>query len=216
MEKRNTPSCSLHHTPDGYPGAVEAPEGNPGMTSSRSQTRPYDAPHAASGAAAQVHSLMRYKAWADAALIQAALALPTAVTARPEAGYVTAIIRHFHTVDCIFKGHLLGVPNGYTSTNPVEPATISELEPRVGAIDEWYVEYTRNLDEHELGRALNVTFTDGEQQVLTRFETLLYVSLHGTGHRGQIALLFKLSGVEPPPDRFTNYLRLHERPLEQG
>ena len=151
-------------------------------------------------------SLMRYKLWADTDLIDTVSALPVLDTA-PEGPYFAAIIRHYHTVDCIFRAHLLGVPHEYTSTNPAEPATLQELQQRVRAIDEWYVDYTRELDERDLGQALQVRFTDGQQQLLTRSEILLYVSLHGAGHRGQASLLLRKCGAEPPPDRFTNYLR---------
>jgi uncharacterized damage-inducible protein DinB len=57
--------------------------------------------------------------------------------------------------------------------------------------------------------------TDGERQVLTRADILLYVSLHGAGHRGQVGLLLRKCGAEPPPDRFTNYLRQRPMVLEQ-
>ena len=151
-------------------------------------------------------ALMRYKLWADAELMGAVLALPALATA-PEGAVATAIIRHFHTADCVFRAHLLGVPHGYTSANPSEPATLAELRPRVGAIDEWYVEYTRNLDERDLGQALEVRFTDGQHQVLTRSEILLHVSLHGAYHRGNVGILLRKCGADPPPDRFTTYLR---------
>jgi uncharacterized damage-inducible protein DinB len=151
-------------------------------------------------------SLMRYKLWADVDLIDTVLAHP-ALDAAPEGPYFAAIIRHYHTVDCIFRAHLLGIPHEYTSANPAEPATLTELKPRLRAIDDWYVEYTRELDERALAQPLSVKFTDGQQQVLTRSDILLHVSLHGAGHRGQVSLLLRKCGAEPPPDRFTNYLR---------
>jgi uncharacterized damage-inducible protein DinB len=151
-------------------------------------------------------SLMRYKRWADADLLKVALALPTSFPAK-EAGYVTAIIRHYHTVDCIFRAHLLGIPHDYTSPNPAEPATLAELQQRVSEIDAWYVDYASTLDERSLGEVLNVKFTDGQEQTLTRSDILLHVSTHGAGHRAQVSLFMKLCGVEPPPDRITNYLR---------
>jgi uncharacterized damage-inducible protein DinB len=162
-----------------------------------------DASH---GAIDLMHTLMRYKAWADADLLNALLTLPEPLR-EPEAGLVTAIIRHFHAVDCIFKAHLLGVPHEYTSANPPEPATLSQLEQRVSAIDEWYLEYTRNLHQRELGLVLHVTFTDGQQQLLSRADILLHVSLHGSYHRGNVGLLMRKCGVETPQDRFTTYLR---------
>lgn len=151
-------------------------------------------------------SLMRYKQWADADLLRAALALPADFPAK-EAGYISALIRHYHTVDCIFQAHLLGVPHNYTSPNPAEPATLGELQQRVNAVDAWYVDYTSKLSERELREVLQVTFTDGAQQALRRSDILLHVSQHGTGHRGQVSLFFKLFGLEAPPDRFANFVR---------
>ncbi len=150
-------------------------------------------------------SLMHYKRWADAELMKAVLALPTLVTA-PEGQYVAAIIRHFHTVDCIFKAHLLGLPHAYSSANPAEPATFPELQQHVRALDDWYAGYAQQLGEGALDEALQVTFTDGQQQVLTRSDILLHVSLHGTYHRGNVGILMRKFGAEPPPDRFTSYL----------
>jgi uncharacterized damage-inducible protein DinB len=151
-------------------------------------------------------SLLRYKRWADTELLEAALALPTAFPAK-EAGYITAIIRHYHTVDRIFQAHLLEVEHPYSSPNPAEPATLTELQQVVSRTDAWFVDYAAKLTPGELAQVLQVKFTDGQQQPLTRADILLYVSQHGTGHRGQVALIMKLCGVDAPPDRFTNYLR---------
>jgi uncharacterized damage-inducible protein DinB len=150
-------------------------------------------------------SLMRYKKWADAELMAAVSELPVLADA-PEGIYVTAVIRHFHTVDCIFKAHLLGVPHGYTSANPSEPAMLPELRQRVAEIDDWYVEYVHDLDERDLEERLHVRFTDGQSSVMTRSDILLHVSLHGTYHRGNVGILLRKIGAEPPRDGFTTYL----------
>jgi uncharacterized damage-inducible protein DinB len=149
---------------------------------------------------------MRYKHWADAALLKAVITLPAPLP-EPQGSYVPLIIRHYHTVDKIFQAHLQGVPHHYTSPNPAEPASLVELEQRVSEVDEWYVDYTSELNGRELDQVLQVTFTDGQQQRLKRSEILLHVSQHGTGHRGQVALLMQQNGIQPPPDRFPNYLR---------
>ena len=69
-------------------------------------------------------SLMRYKSWADDDLLKAVSLQPELLGA-PEGVYVMAILRHFHTVDSIFRAHLLGVPHPYTSPNPPEPASLA-------------------------------------------------------------------------------------------
>jgi uncharacterized damage-inducible protein DinB len=149
--------------------------------------------------------MMRYKRWADAELMNAAGSISgfgRALVGR----YVVAIVRHFHTVDCIFRAHLLGVAHGYTSANPPEPKSLAELHERVAAIDEWYVEYARELDARHLGEALDITFTDGERQILTRSDILLHVAQHGAYHRGNVGILLRVGGAGALPDRFTSYL----------
>jgi uncharacterized damage-inducible protein DinB len=178
----------------------------PALTPSRAQASPGAEPDVTDRAPEPMLTLMRYKRWADAALLEAALALPADFPAL-EAGYITAIIRHYHTVDRIFRAHLLGISHGFTSPNPAEPATLSELQQRVLETDEWYVDYASKLHERDLAEGLQVTFTDGQQQALRRSDILHYVSLHGGGHRAQVALFMKLRGVDPPPDRLINFLR---------
>ena len=151
-------------------------------------------------------ALMQYKHWADAELLRAVTALPDLGTA-VEGQYVTAIIRHFHTVDCIFRAHLLGVRHDYTSVNPPEPAALSELAQRVAAVDEWLVDYARHLEPHKLAEVLRVKFTDGQERLLSRADILLHVALHGTYHRGNIGVLLRTLGAEQPADGFTTYLR---------
>ena len=41
---------------------------------------------------------------------------------------------------------------------------------------------------------------------MTRGEMLLHVALHAAGHRGQAALLLQKNGIEPWPDRITDFL----------
>lgn len=151
-------------------------------------------------------SLMRYKRWADAELMLAALAMSS--FGRVLVGkYVAAIVRHFHTVDCIFRAHLLGVSHGYTSANPPEPATLSELQEHVSATDAWYVAYAQELDARRLTESLDVMFTDGDRQTLTRSDILLHVAQHGAYHRGNLGILLRVAGAGALPDRFTSYLQ---------
>jgi uncharacterized damage-inducible protein DinB len=171
---------------------MEQSQGHPGQRAVPSET---------------VVSLMRYKQWADAELVSAARGLRW--LGRVLVGrFVTTIIRHFHTVDSIFRAHLLARPHSFTSANPAEPATLAELEERMRDVDAWYVEYAQDLDERALGEPVNVTFTDGGRQVLTRSDILLHVSQHGAYHRGNVGILLKIGGAGPLPDRFTSYLRL--------
>lgn len=150
-------------------------------------------------------SLILYKQWADRELLNALQRLPW--LARWTIGRIALkIVRHFHTVDCIFRAHLLGIGHSFTSANPAEPRTLVELGKHVTTTDQWYVDYARGLDVRRAAEALSVTFTDGDRQRLTRSEMLLHVVLHGAYHRGNVGILLRLCGVTLP-DRLTSYLR---------
>lgn len=41
---------------------------------------------------------------------------------------------------------------------------------------------------------------------MTRGEMLLHVAKHAAGHRGQMALLLQRNGIQPWPDRMTDFL----------
>ena len=42
---------------------------------------------------------------------------------------------------------------------------------------------------------------------MTRGEMLLHVATHAAGHRGQVALLLQKNGIQPFPDRITDFLK---------
>ena len=41
---------------------------------------------------------------------------------------------------------------------------------------------------------------------MTRGEMLLHVAMHAAGHRGQAALLLQKNGIQPWPDRITDFI----------
>ena len=59
----------------------------------------------------------------------------------------------------------------------------------------------------EVDEPLAFSFANGEPARMTRGEMLLHVALHAAGHRGQVALLLQKNGMEPWPDRITDFLR---------
>ena len=45
---------------------------------------------------------------------------------------------------------------------------------------------------------------------MTRGEMLLHVATHAAGHRGQVALLLQKNGIQPFPDRITDFLKAED------
>ena len=56
------------------------------------------------------------------------------------------------------------------------------------------------------------SFSNGEPVSMTRGEMLLHVAMHAAGHRGQVALLLQKNGIQPFPDRITDFLRAEDAP----
>jgi uncharacterized damage-inducible protein DinB len=39
---------------------------------------------------------------------------------------------------------------------------------------------------------------------------ILHVAMHAAGHRGQVALLLQKNGIQPYPDRITDFLKAED------
>jgi uncharacterized damage-inducible protein DinB len=51
-----------------------------------------------------------------------------------------------------------------------------------------------------------IRLANGGPARMTRGEMLLHVAMHAAGHRGQAALLLQKNGIQPWPDRITDFL----------
>jgi uncharacterized damage-inducible protein DinB len=63
------------------------------------------------------------------------------------------------------------------------------------------------LRTEEVDEAIDFSFSNGESAHMTRGEMLLHVATHAAGHRGQVAFLLQKNGIQPWPDRLTDFLR---------
>ncbi|HVI58537.1 MAG TPA: DinB family protein [Luteimonas sp.] len=147
--------------------------------------------------------LFRYKAWANAALLDrlAALGENSAVTA-----LARKALAHSHVVDRIFAAHLRRQPHAYASANPDELPTLAALSTAMRANDREYVEYVSTLDRAQLEERIDFAFIDGAAGRMSREEMLLHVITHGIGHRGQVSAVMLFDSVPPAKDGFTTYL----------
>jgi uncharacterized damage-inducible protein DinB len=150
-------------------------------------------------------SLMRYKRWADEQLFVALLGRAD-IEAEQQTQLIREVIGHYHVVDRIFQAHLQGVPHTFTGTRLEGTSSLTELRSEVAAIDQWYVDYAQRVAGDALIEPLPVRFTDGTEKLLTRADMLLYVSHHGTYHRGNVGVLMRMLGMELPQDRYINYV----------
>jgi uncharacterized damage-inducible protein DinB len=63
--------------------------------------------------------------------------------------------------------------------------------------------------------AISFSFANGKPARMTRGEMLLHVAMHAAGHRGQAALLLQKNGIQPWPDRMTDFLKAEDASSER-
>ncbi|WP_342058138.1 DinB family protein [Aeromonas sp. OTU364] len=156
-----------------------------------------------------LHSLFRYKAWADGELLDALATLDP--QRHPEAHHTALrIFNHIHVVDAIFKGNLLGKPHGFSATNTPETPTLASLRTAIGTLDAWYLDYVASLSQSDGEAVLSFNFVDGDRGQMSREEMLLHLVTHGGYHRGAIGRIFVQCGITPPRDTLTTFLHRSE------
>jgi uncharacterized damage-inducible protein DinB len=156
-----------------------------------------------------LHSLFKYKAWANDELFTE-LAKVDPVANQADRHAAIRIINHTYVVDRIFAGHLTGVPHGYEATNTPETPNLDELRARVSESDRWYVDYVGKLSSESLTEKLSFAFTDGQKGSMSREEILAHVITHGGYHRGAAGRIMAQVSVPPPRDTFTVFLHRTE------
>lgn len=154
---------------------------------------------------------MRYKRWAtnglNAVLGENLERMPT-----DETNLVLRLLDHIQAVDEIFRHNLEARPHGYRAPRSVELPSSDELAfdslaSKARATADWYVDHADALLPEEVDEAIAFSFSNGEPARMTRGEMLLHVAMHAAGHRGQIALLLQKNGIQPWPDRITDFLK---------
>lgn len=130
-----------------------------------------------------LHSLFRYKAWADGELLDALATLDPHIHGEAHHNALR-IFNHIHVVDAIFQANLQGLPHGFSATNTPETPTLAALRSAIGEQDAWYLEYVTNLSQRDGEALLSFNFVDGDRGQMRREEMLLHLVTHGGYHRG--------------------------------
>ncbi|NEX88773.1 damage-inducible protein DinB [Aeromonas rivipollensis] len=156
-----------------------------------------------------LHSLFRYKAWANGELLDALATLDQ--LQYPEAHHnALRIFNHIHVVDAIFKANLLGERHGFSATNTPETPTLAALRTAIGELDGWYLAYVARLSQADGEAVLSFNFVDGDKGRMSREEMLLHLVTHGGYHRGAIGRILVQCGITPPRDTLTTFLHRSE------
>ena len=157
-----------------------------------------------------VQTLTRYKAWADSLFLAKVGQLPESELTAPcpiVFGNIIRTLHHSYAMDRVWQAHLLGKSHGYTTRNPLDHPSFSELRNRQLEIDAWYVSYADSLHTDALAQVVNFTFIGGGSGSMTRSNILLHVVNHTTYHRGHVADMLYHRSILPPTTDLPVFLR---------
>ena len=119
---------------------------------------------------------------------------------------VLRLLDHVQAVDEIFSHNLEARPHGYRAPRSAELPSFDALARKVRSTGDWYADYADALMPEDVDEVIAFSFSNGEPASITRGEMLLHVAMHAAGHRGQVALLLQKNGIQPWPDRITDFL----------
>ena len=155
-----------------------------------------------------LQTLMRYKAWANELVFDAAAKLPQAELTAPRKivfGSMLRTLNHVYAMDEVWRAHLEGRLHGYTTRNPEACPPLAELRDAQKAIDGWFVQYADSLSRED--EIVDFQFIGGGPGAMTRRDILLHVANHGTYHRGTVAAMMYQAGVAPPTTDLPVFLK---------
>lgn len=150
-------------------------------------------------------TLMHQKRWATNGL-NAVLAETLDRLPNDEQVLVRRLLDHIQAVDEIFSRNLEARPHGHRAPRSAELPSFDALASKARSTADWYADYVDALRPEEVDEAIAFSFSNGEPARMTRGEMLLHVATHAAGHRGQVALLLQKNGIQPWPDRITDFL----------
>jgi len=154
-------------------------------------------------------TLMHYTRWATNGL-NSVIADKLDRIAADEQILVLRLLDHIQAVDEIFSRHLEAQPHSYRAPRSAELPSFDVLAAKARATADWYADYADALLPEEVDEAISFAFSNGEPARMTRGEILLHVAMHAAGHRGQAALLLQKNGIQPWPDRMTDFLKAED------
>jgi uncharacterized damage-inducible protein DinB len=123
---------------------------------------------------------------------------------------IRRLLDHIQAVDEIFSRNLEARPHDHRAPRSAELPSFDALASKARATGDWYADYADALRPEEVDEPIAFSFSNGEPARMTRGEMLLHVAMHAAGHRGQVALLLQKNGIQPWPDRITDFLKAED------
>jgi uncharacterized damage-inducible protein DinB len=146
-------------------------------------------------------ALIDHLAWADALTLEVLRAMPVAA---PETERSVTIYAHLAASAHVWLARL----EGLAPTHPVWPAL--DLEQAAALSRETSTAlraFAEELDAADLARVVSYRTSAGHSYENTVGDILTHVALHGSYHRGQLALLARQGGGTPAATDFIVFAR---------
>ena len=153
-------------------------------------------------------TLLKYKRWIDAETLKSVKEVSKTSYAEKR-HLMLRLMNHIYVTDMIFKANISGQSHGYTALNTPETPTAEELAARMDDCTHWYIDHVNSMIPADLAETIKFRFVDGGHGEMTGSEMLNHMLLHGTYHRGAVGWLLSESGMTPPKDVLTVFLRDH-------
>jgi len=99
----------------------------------------------------------------------------------------------------------------FTTRNPDECPPFAELRAAQIEIDQWYIEYSDDIQDGRCAEVVNFSFIGGGSGSMSRGDILLHVINHTTYHRGHIGCMIYQVPAEPPTTDLPVFLREHAK-----
>ncbi|MFQ5690899.1 MAG: DinB family protein [Gemmatimonadota bacterium] len=128
-----------------------------------------------------------------------------AIEAAPEAGPRAArIYAHVLGTELVWLDRVEAVEQSVAIWPEPDGQTCRDL---AGRVRERYTEFLSRLRARELPRPIHYANSAGQEFDTPLEDILLHVALHGSYHRGQIALLLRDAGATPNPTDYIGFVR---------
>jgi uncharacterized damage-inducible protein DinB len=144
-----------------------------------------------------VNKLIDHLEWADAAVLDALRSSPGS-DAR-----ALVIYNHVVAVEAVWLARIAGRPSDVAVWPTLTLDELAQLGPRNVAA----LRALLSDGESGLARVIDYRNTSGQPFRNTIEDILLHVALHGSYHRGQVALLVRSGGGEPASTDYIGFIR---------
>lgn len=155
-------------------------------------------------------TLFKFKRWADAETLRAMQKVDILENAKKH-HLMLRLMNHIYVVDMIFRANITGQKHQYTALNTPETPSSDELLLKMSECADWYIQHAGAMNAADFQETIKFRFVDGGYGEMKAMDMLNHVLFHGSYHRGAVGWMLSETGITPPKDVLTVFLRDHNQ-----